>query len=183
VAGMATGASIGNVHQGLVTTGRVALGMWREIVRMGLCGRHGLWHLARWAVRYLVFGLHDRQYGRWVMRERLHRVRLVLVCRVLACRMRCKGTLGQVRCVGRGRCGPCGIRGALRPWCAVSCLCRISSRTKLRGGEGRDKGRFVSSGGWVDLCSRNLLTIAGWACGLVGPGPWGWASGVVVLDY
>ena len=105
------------------------------------------------------------------MRERPHCGRLVFVCRVLACRMRCKGTLGQVRCVDRGHCGPCGIRRVLRPWCAVSCLCRISSRTKLRGGEGRDKGRFVGSGGWVDLCSRNLLTFAGWAWVVGSSGP------------
>ncbi len=102
---METGASIGNVHQGWVTTGRVALGSWREIVRMGLCGRHGLWHLARWAVRYFVWGLRGCQYGRRVMRERPVCGRLVMCRRLLANRMHCKGFWDRYAAVVAGAAG------------------------------------------------------------------------------
>ena len=66
------------------------------LVRPGLLGRYGLWHMARWGDVYVVLNEHDRKNGLWVMGAICFRARLVLLCRVFACRTRCKGALGQV---------------------------------------------------------------------------------------
>ena len=114
------------------------------IVRPGVLGRYGLWHMARWGAGYVVRNKHDRQYGLWVM-SAVCLIALLVLWWMAVVHTRRKGALDQVCVRGTWRCGPGCCRHAPRVHCAVLLLCLFRGRAGLRE-EGRYGRRWV---GWA----------------------------------